>query len=126
LPPCKRSAVKNYTILAPAGRKLHGQRKLTSSQVTTGSDFTSKASLGFGEDVKKRLRLLSEVVLRTVKRRLTSSFAIFFAKMLLWDCLHFIQAIPHFCKKNGGERGIQTLDYSPCEITLKKMFYSAF
>ena len=41
----------------------------------------------FGEDVpasfhyaaarKKRLRLLSEVVLRTVKRRLTSSFAIF-------------------------------------------------
>ena len=21
------------------------------------------------------------------------------SKMLLWDCLHFIQAIPHFCKK---------------------------
>ena len=50
----------------------------------------------------------------------------FLAKMLLWDCLHFIQAIPHFCKKNGGERGIRTLGYSPCEITLKKMFYSAF
>ena len=26
------------------GRKLHGQRKLTSSQATKGSDFTSKAS----------------------------------------------------------------------------------
>ena len=46
--------------------------------------------LKFGEDVpasfhyavarKKRLRLLSEVVLRTVKRRLTSSFAIFLTK----------------------------------------------
>ena len=50
----------------------------------------SKSSLEFGEDVpasfhyavarKKRLRLLSEVVLRTVKRRLTSSFAIFLTK----------------------------------------------
>ena len=40
----------------------------------------SKSSLEFGEDVKKRLRLLSEVVLRTVKRRLTSSFAIFLQK----------------------------------------------
>jgi len=30
--------------------------------------------------VKKRLRLLSEVVLRTVKRRLASSFAIFLQK----------------------------------------------
>ena len=54
--------------------------------------------LKFGEDVpasfhyavarKKRLRLLSEVVLRTVKRRLMSSFAI-------------------FLQKNGGERGIR-------------------
>ena len=42
----------------------------------------SKASLEFGEDVKKRLRLLSEVVLRTVKRRLASSFAIFLAKKM--------------------------------------------
>ena len=33
--------------------------------------------------------------------------------MLLWDCLHFIQAIPHFCKKNGGERGIRTLGQLP-------------
>ena len=32
------------------------------------------------------------------------------SKMLLWDCLHFIQAIPHFCKKNGGEGGIRTPD----------------
>ena len=50
----------------------------------------SKASLEFGEDVpasfhyavarKKRLRLLSEVVLRTVKRRLASSFRHFFCK----------------------------------------------
>ena len=40
----------------------------------------SKSSLEFGEDVKKRLRLLSEVVLRTVKRRLASSFRHFFVK----------------------------------------------
>ena len=46
------------------------------------SDFTSKASWEFGEDVKKRLRLLSEVVLRTVKRRLASSFRHFFAKKM--------------------------------------------
>ena len=42
--------------------------------------------------MKKRLRLLSEVVLRTVKRSLAASFAIFFGK------------------KNGGERGIRTLE----------------
>ena len=54
--------------------------------------FTSKSSLEFGKDVKKRLRLLSEVELRTVKRRLTSSFRHFFAK------------------KNGGEGGIRTPD----------------
>ena len=36
--------------------------------------------LEFGEDVKKRLRLLSEVVLRTVKRRLAATFAIFLQK----------------------------------------------
>ena len=47
--------------------------------------------LEFGEDVKKKLCFLSEVALRAVKRRLTSSFAIFFGK------------------KNGGERGIRTL-----------------
>lgn len=38
-------------------------------------------------------------------------FAIFFelSKMLLWDCLHFIQAIPaFFAKKNGGRGGIRT------------------
>ena len=56
--------------------------------------FTSKSSLEFGEDVptslhdavarKKRLRLLSEVVLRTVKRRLASSFAIFLQKNGGW------------------------------------------
>jgi len=46
--------------------------------------------------------------------------------------LRFIIFTVIFCpplgkgQKNGGERGIQTLDYSPCEITLKKMFYSAF
>ena len=51
----------------------------TTSQANEMSDFTSNFSLEFGEDVKKRLSLLSEVVLRTVKRRLTSSFAIFFA-----------------------------------------------
>ena len=52
---------KNYTILAPVGRKLHKWSvSETSSQATTGSDFTSKASWEFGEDVKKRLRLLSK------------------------------------------------------------------
>ena len=38
--------------------------------------------LNFGEDVKKRLRLLSEVVLRTVKRRLASSFRHFLGKKM--------------------------------------------
>ena len=42
----------------------------------------SKASLVFGEDVKKKLRFLSEVVLRTVKRRLASSFRHFLGKKM--------------------------------------------
>ena len=66
--------------------------------------------LEFGEDVKKRLRLLSEELLLTQKREEKTYVFV----------RHF------FGKKNGGERGIRTLDYSPCEITLKKMFYSAF
>ena len=75
------------------------------------SVFSSKASWEFGEDVKKRLRLLSEVVLRTVKRRLASSFAIFFA---VQKCSYGIAFISFrlsriFDKKNGGERGIRTL-----------------
>ena len=76
------------TIHTRGARKLHGPRKRTSSQATAGSDFTSKASPG-SEDVKKRLRLLSEVVLRTVKGSLAASFAI-------------------FAGKNGGGRGIRT------------------
>ena len=60
------------------------------NEMKTGASSQARL-LVFCEDVKKRLRLLSEVVLRTVKRRLASSFAIFFAK------------------KNGGERGIRTL-----------------
>ena len=65
----------------------------------------SKASLGFGEDVpaslhyavarKKRLRLLSEVVLRTVKRRLPSS-----PYGLRRDKCVFVRHF--FGKKNGG------------------------
>jgi hypothetical protein len=38
---------------------------------------------------------------RRVKKSLAATFAIF-SKMLLWDCPHFIPAILHFCKKNGG------------------------
>ena len=71
-------------------RNTSTRRQAATSQVSRANVFTSKSSLEFGEDVKKRLRLLSEVVLRTVKRRLTSSFAIFFGK------------------KNGGEKGIRT------------------
>ena len=67
--------------------------------------------LEFGEDVpaslhyavarKKRLRLLSEVVLRTVKRRLTSSFAIFFAIQKCFYGIAFISFRPSriFAKK---------------------------
>jgi len=43
---CRRlseAQYKSYTIPTRAARKLHGQRKLTSSQATKGSDFTSKA-----------------------------------------------------------------------------------
>ena len=82
----------------------------------------------FGEGVKKRLHLLSEVVLRTVKRRLASSFAIFFG---IQKCFYGIAFISFrlsriFAKKNGGEGGIRTLDYSPYEITLKRRFYPVF
>ena len=50
---------------------------------------------------------MHEAALRAMKQSLTASFRHFFccSKMLLWDCLHFIQAIPHFCKKNGGQNG---------------------
>ncbi len=71
----KRRIHSTQSLLAPA-RKLHKRAKRTSSQTTGGSVFISKAS-GKGEDVppslhygvtrKKRPRLLSEVVLRTVK-----------------------------------------------------------
>jgi len=60
----------------------------------------SKSSLVFGEDVpasfhyavarKKRLCLLSEVVLCTVRRRLTSTFAIFFAFQKCFSVIAFI------------------------------------
>jgi len=36
------------TILTPEGRKLHGQRKLTSSQVTKGNDFIRRRSASYG------------------------------------------------------------------------------
>ena len=46
--------------LGKGGRELlHGRRKPTSSQARRNGDLS--------EDVKKRLRLLSEVALRTVK-----------------------------------------------------------
>ena len=63
-------------------KRLHKRPQgATSSTFAQGyGGQASKSSPEFGEDVKKRLRLLSEVVLRTVKRRLTSSFRHFFAK----------------------------------------------
>ena len=66
--------------------------------------FTRKSSLEFGEDVKKRLRLLSEVVLRTVKRRLTSSFAIFIFFKIKMAARFFIatrHSETHFELKNS-------------------------
>ena len=73
-PPCKRSAVKrNTSTRRQAATSRAAQADLFTSEMKW-SVFTSKSSLEFGEDVKKRLRLLSEVVLRTVKRRLASSF----------------------------------------------------
>ena len=73
---------------------MHRPQGATSSTFAQGyGGQASKSSLVFGEDVpaslhyavarKKRLRLLSEVVPDgTVKRRLTSSFAIFLAKKM--------------------------------------------
>ena len=50
----------------------------TSEMQRKRSETTSQARLRvFGEDVKKRLRLLSEVVLRTVKRSLAASLTIY-------------------------------------------------
>ena len=48
---------------------------------------------GVGEDVKKRLRLLSEVALRAVKRRLASSFAIFLGKKKMAERAGFEPAV---------------------------------
>ena len=73
MPTCKRSAVKRNTST---------RRQAATSRAAQADLFTSKSSLEFGEDVKKRLRLLSEVVLRTVKRRLAATFAIFLAKKM--------------------------------------------
>ena len=85
----ERSAVKRNT----STRRQAATSQVSRANVFTSgmkwSDFTSKVSLVFGEDVKKRLRLLSEELLRlplcgkmqkSVKRRLTSSFAIFLQK----------------------------------------------
>ena len=103
LPPCKRSAVKRNTSIRRQAATSQVERKrnvFTSDQrerlhppsPKAMAGQASKASLEFGEDVpaslhyavarKKRLRLLSEVVLRTVKRRLASSFRHFFAKKM--------------------------------------------
>ena len=54
--------------------------------------------------MKKRLRLLSEVVLRTVKRRLASSFAIFFAfKNASMGLPSFHSGYPAFLQKKMAE-----------------------
>ena len=121
MPPCKRSAVKRNTILAPGlssaalakeeGRKLHPSSsapqitpwQASKSSLGFGEDVpasfyyavTSKWAtsstfaqgyggqarlLEFGEDVKKKLCFLSEVVPDgTVKWSLAATFAIFFA-----------------------------------------------
>ena len=73
-----RVIIINYTSTRrQAATSRAAQADLFTSEMKC-SVFTSKSSLEFGEDVKKRLCLLSEVVLRTVKRRLTSSFPPFF------------------------------------------------
>ena len=69
-----------------------------------------------------------EAALRAMKQSLTASFRHFFLlfKNALMGLPSFHSGYPAFLQKNGGESGIRTLDYSPCKITLKKMFYSAF
>ena len=84
---CRRVSVaqyKSYTILTPGlSSAALAKEEATSSTFAQGyGGQASKASLEFGEDVKKRLRLLSEVVLRTVKRSLAASFAIFLQKKM--------------------------------------------
>jgi len=49
---------KSYTILTPAGRKLHGQRKLTSSQATKGSDFIRRRSASYGGTSKQGVTVI--------------------------------------------------------------------
>ena len=68
---------------------------------TLWSETTSQARLlEFGEDVKKRLRLLSEVARRAVKRSLTASFAIFFAfKNAFLGLPSFYSGYPAFLAK---------------------------
>ena len=65
---------------------------------------------------------LHEAALRAMKQSLTASFRHFFchSKMLLWDCLHFIQAIPHFCKKKW--RRESEFSTSQCQAQ-KQIFY---
>ena len=76
-----------------------------SSQATKGSDFTSKASLEFCEDVKKRLRLLSEERLspREVK-----------------PC-GFVP--PFFLQKNGERRRKSSLHCAKHNFTQKTKFF---
>ena len=86
-------------------------RSEQTSQATKGSAFTSEMQRKrsettsqarlrvFGEDVKKRLRLLSEVVLRTVKRSLAASLTIFCKKMV--DLVSLIRKI--LSSSNGCE-----------------------
>ena len=71
LPPFKRSAIKRNTILTRDSEKTSQANEMsdfTSKMERKRSETTSQARLlEFGEDVKKRLRLLSEVALRAEK-----------------------------------------------------------
>ena len=72
LPPFKRSAVKKETHPPAAGGNFTRLRFATPWQASVmerqRNETTSQARLlEFGEDVKKRLRLLSEVALRAEK-----------------------------------------------------------
>jgi hypothetical protein len=71
LPPFKRSAIKRNTNLTRASEKTSQANEMsdfTSEMERKRNETTSQARLlEFGEDVKKRLRLLSEVALRAEK-----------------------------------------------------------
>ena len=91
-----------------------------SSQATTGSDFTSKSSLEFGEDVKKRLRLLSEELLLAQKREETTYVFVrhFFCFQKCFSGIAFIsfRLSRIFAKKMAEEEGFEPSESCPSAV----------